>query len=607
MVTCPNCKTENRVGAKFCKSCAARLPVTTAATRPLNPKETIALVSLESRSRATAERMETRPMTNPRTDTKPLAPDKNFARRPAGAVFGDAYLQNSLIFSNERQHQYLVSQLETSESMQIRVCQKPECGAYFLPREGVPEKFCTDCGSPLAPGGDSLMLTESLSPVQTILIQIIARGLSHSSVRSPMAAFDERLGSVQRYCMVAPQTSPLESRPETAQVFKWGISLGRGLDYLHDNGVSFNGRINEACFGLAQEPAADGQVGNRRAVWANFDTCSLHRDGYVTDRKADTRALAQQIYSWATGKSKFAPDPSLMPAVLRVFEQALDGAGFTNGCAFADALEQAQAEAAGSQVVDFRLGRRTSVGMVRTLNEDSVLTLEINRILQSISQPLGLFVVADGMGGHAAGELASGTIVNAIAKKALEDLLPSPISKGAAQDRMDWLREAVEATNRTVFEMRKSAGTDMGSTMVSAVVEGNIVYIAHVGDSRAYLVNSKGIRRLTTDHSLVERLIATNQITREEARHHPQRNVIYRTIGDKQKIDVEVASHTFSVGDNLLLCSDGMSGMVDDQTMYNIVISAANPQAACDALVAAANAAGGEDNISTIIVQIVQA
>jgi protein phosphatase len=147
----------------------------------------------------------------------------------------------------------------------------------------------------------------------------------------------------------------------------------------------------------------------------------------------------------------------------------------------------------------------------------------------------------------------------------------------------------------------------MGSTMVAAVIEGSTAYVTHVGDSRVYLINSQGIRQLTVDHSLVERLVATNQITREEARRHPQRNVIYRTIGDKAKLELEVTVHRLKPGDQLLLCSDGMSGMVEDQTIYRIVSSASSPQQACDDLIAAANQAGGDDNISVIVVKMIPA
>jgi protein phosphatase len=209
------------------------------------------------------------------------------------------------------------------------------------------------------------------------------------------------------------------------------------------------------------------------------------------------------------------------------------------------------------------------------------------------------------MGGHAAGEIASGTIINTIASQSLNSLLPSQITQNTEQDRLTWLRTAVEHANKAVFDLRKSAGTDMGSTLVAAIMEGNKAHIAHVGDSRAYLINAAGITRLTTDHSLVERLIATNQITPEEARHHPQRNVIYRTIGDKSKIDVEVATHKLSVDDYLLLCSDGLCGMVEDPIIYQTVTNAGSPQVACDQLINAANTAGGEDNITVIIIQIV--
>jgi protein phosphatase len=244
--------------------------------------------------------------------------------------------------------------------------------------------------------------------------------------------------------------------------------------------------------------------------------------------------------------------------------------------------------------------------MVRSLNEDSLITVELSRIQQSIGQPLGLYVVADGMGGHAAGEIASGTIVNTMAQKALSELMPVSIAQDSGQDRVGWLREAVQQANVAVYDLRKSAETDMGSTLVAALLEGTQAYIAHVGDSRAYVIDEEGIRRITTDHSLVERLIATNQITRDEARYHPQRNVIYRTVGDKKTVDVDVSVHPLRIDDYLLLCSDGLSGMVEDQFIRQIVAGAESPQAACDKLIEAANAAGGEDNITVIILQVVE-
>ncbi|MEW5872099.1 MAG: Stp1/IreP family PP2C-type Ser/Thr phosphatase [Chloroflexota bacterium] len=487
------------------------------------------------------------------------------------------------------------------EHLRILVCSNPACGAIFPPREGDPERFCTDCGKALGVGGQSLLLVETLTPVAESVKRVVAQGLSHGNVRAPLAVFDETVAGVQRHCLVMPEVSTVGGHPETRQALRWGVELARGLDYLHANGIAFNGGLDETCFALVED----------RAVWANFAGCVLYPDSYVADdvrrmHAADTRALAAIIFYWLTGKRQYEHDPNLLPAIDKVFEQALGASGFASGEELMQALEQAVENAVASQVVDFRLGRRTDVGMVRSLNEDSILTLEIGRVLQSISQPLGVYVVADGMGGHAAGEIASGAIVNTIAQKAVMELMPTQIAQGVGQDRSEWLRQAVEAANKQVFELRKSAGTDMGSTLVSAVLEGSKAFVAHVGDSRVYMVNAQGIRQLTTDHSLVERLIATNQITREEARHHPQRNVIYRTIGDKSKVDVDISVQTLSPGDHLLLCSDGLCGMVEDETIRRIVMHADSPQSACDGLIDAANAAGGDDNISVIIIKLVQ-
>ena len=597
MIKCPNCQAENRYGAKFCKNCAARLPETSAATRPLDEERIHGNPGTDHSTMANSSTLATQRIgQTSRSGTKPLKAGTAFVRRPSGAIFGDAFLYGEAIFSDEHQHRYMVTQLDVPEELQVRSCPNPACGAVVPPRGVSPEKFCTDCGTVLEKGAKELVVIEVRSPIPDNIVRMIAKGLSHGSVRPPLAAFVEHLASQPRHCTVVVRVGGLEKIPDTIQALKWGAGLARGLDYLHDNGVMFNGRVDVSIFGL------DGKC----AVWTNFNNCAHHADGYVTDRQPDLKALALLVFLWLTGKAKYERDPKLTPGLNRVFEQVFTSSGITNGNEFADALDKALEEVMVPQAVDHSSGRRTNVGMVRSLNEDSLATIEINRILQSVSQPLAVYVIADGMGGHSAGEIASGTIVNCMVRRALKDLLGSQITGSEKMDAQRWLREAVEEANSEVFSMRKSAGTDMGSTLVSAVLEGSRAYIAHVGDSRAYLINTKGIRQLTVDHSLVERLIASNQITREEARHHPQRNVIYRTMGDKAKIEVEVASHILAVGDNLLLCSDGMSGMVEDSIIKRIVMEAASPQAACDALIDAANAAGGEDNVSVIVVKIVK-
>jgi serine/threonine protein phosphatase PrpC len=275
-----------------------------------------------------------------------------------------------------------------------------------------------------------------------------------------------------------------------------------------------------------------------------------------------------------------------------------------NGKEFARRLDKVSGEPAQPLEVDLFSGHRSDVGMVRDLNEDSIMTLEMVRNQQSTIHSIGLYLVADGMGGHAGGEVASGQIVELFSRKAFENLMPSLIGE-LDRDLPGWLRATVEAANRQVFNLRKTAGTDMGSTLVAAAMVGNHAYITHIGDSRAYMVNQYEIRQITVDHSLVARMIASHQITREEARHHPQRNVIYRTIGDKPNIEVEIQRQILEVDEYLLLCSDGLSGLVNDDSMQRLILSAATPQEACDNLVKAANAAGGDDNISVILVKVV--
>jgi len=252
----------------------------------------------------------------------------------------------------------------------------------------------------------------------------------------------------------------------------------------------------------------------------------------------------------------------------------------------------------------FLVGYRTDVGQERSLNEDSLLALDLVSVYRSVSVPVGLFVVADGMGGHEAGDLASQLTVQTIARHSLEHIFARAAASEPLPDAGRWLTAAAQAANRVVHAQRQSAGTDMGSTLVMALLVGNVATIANVGDSRAYLLNGSGIHQITTDHSLVERLVATGQITQEEASRHPQRNVIYRVIGDRATVETDLFERRLSAGEALLLCSDGLSGMLPDKAIWEIWKTSTSPQEACDRLVQAANQAGGEDNITVIIVQL---
>lgn len=254
--------------------------------------------------------------------------------------------------------------------------------------------------------------------------------------------------------------------------------------------------------------------------------------------------------------------------------------------------------------LEWRTGQRSDTGRSRETNEDSLLTLDYVCVNKSISRAIGLFAIADGMGGHDGGEIASGMLVRALARLATSEWLPRAVANDKPFDSAAWLAGAIQAGNEEIYEWSHDAGLEMGTTIVAAVVEGNQASIAHVGDSRAYRINDMGIERLTVDHSLVESLVAANQISREEARAHPQANVIYRTVGDTPRVPVDLKRLTLTADDYLLLCSDGLSGMLSDEAIRDIVIEASSPQAACDSLIEAANQAGGEDNSTVILIEL---
>lgn len=250
-----------------------------------------------------------------------------------------------------------------------------------------------------------------------------------------------------------------------------------------------------------------------------------------------------------------------------------------------------------------KVGWSSDVGGVRRHNEDTVLVITSGYEGDDDFPPFGLFILADGMGGHQAGEVASSLAVRTMAYHILRYLyLPALASHEHDTCQLalnEALVEAARAANVAVSRMVPGGGT----TLTGAVVLGQRVYVAHVGDSRAYLVTEEGLEQITHDHSLVDRMVEMGQLTRDEAAVHPQKNVLYRAIGQGGTIEVDTYVRTIPPKGQLLLCSDGLWSMVSDQEIAEIVHAAPSPQAACDNLVTAANRAGGLDNITVILVE----
>jgi len=248
--------------------------------------------------------------------------------------------------------------------------------------------------------------------------------------------------------------------------------------------------------------------------------------------------------------------------------------------------------------INWQISALTDVGLRRELNEDNMLMIE--GVMDELG-PYGLYIVADGLGGHEAGEVASQLTVEAIQKQHAEN----PLVASAAPFE-NWLKSAVLAANQAVIDHQggMSEATKMGSTLVMALVAGRSAHIVNVGDSRAYRLNSEKIEQISVDHSLVERLVQIGQITREEARTHKQRNVIYSIIGEKRKLEIGFYHVALEIGERLLLCSDGLSGMVTDEYLQKISHSQTDLTKANQLMVEAAKQAGGHDNITAVLVQM---
>jgi protein phosphatase len=250
------------------------------------------------------------------------------------------------------------------------------------------------------------------------------------------------------------------------------------------------------------------------------------------------------------------------------------------------------------------VGCAQSVGKQRDHNEDALFTLTTTLSSETNNLPFGLYIVADGMGGHQHGEIASGiavrTMANYIIKKLYTPLLSLKPST-PEESLIEIMQEGVQDAHRAITRQVPGGGT----TLTAVLILGNQLTLAHVGDSRAYLVGNNGhMEALTRDHSLVKRLVELGQITTDEAAVHPQRNVLYRALGQGEPFDPDVSSISMPENCYLMLCSDGLWSVVNDRDIQRIIMETASLDQICQNLVDAANAAGGPDNISAILIRL---
>ncbi len=244
------------------------------------------------------------------------------------------------------------------------------------------------------------------------------------------------------------------------------------------------------------------------------------------------------------------------------------------------------------------------VGRMRQENQDSVFALLTTLPRESLDVPMGLFVVADGMGGHDHGEVASRLAVRTVVHEVISQLMLPALDNAMTEALQPLMIAAVQEANRVIWDHARMVNSDMGTTCTAALLLGHALYIAHVGDSRAYMLEAGGLRCLTDDHSAVGRLIQLGQLDPSAARNHPLRSQLYRTIGQQPQIQVDFIYQPLGDSTHLLFCSDGLWGMVSEDQLQQALEQHRWPHDACAELIALANLAGGEDNISAVVVTL---
>lgn len=240
-------------------------------------------------------------------------------------------------------------------------------------------------------------------------------------------------------------------------------------------------------------------------------------------------------------------------------------------------------------------------GLLREINEDSILCTKFDIMTHIGIISAGLFAVADGMGGHSSGEIASDIAIRSLQTACIPALLTRC---PASQSPLSIMAAAFNEANSNILDSASEGESrGMGTTLTAALVIGGDMYVAHIGDSRCYVINSWETIQITKDHSIVQQLVDTGTITAEQARSHPRRNEITRVLGYSGNVTPDLHHIKLYAGDNILLCSDGLHSLLSSNKIAEIVLSSASSDQACNDLTDQANLSGGPDNISVLIIK----
>ena len=631
-VTCPNCGKQNRPEAKFCRYCRADFspmralpPAAPGGGKPPRP-ETGALSGLVQAVKrwVTGAKPPSRPQPAPSPgSTRPLPGEEAVTTQPAvppqpgppvvSQTAGRLTpLRRGNILSHPRdpRRRYgIVMARELARSIYYDALDLtcPVCGSQqsHVPSDGL----CRQCQTPLRP-----VLIHERRPrpnghlPDADVKQLIRLSAGHPGILPHQAIiqYQESIYTVAEHpgrwgvLVRGRRLAPDEALADAIQV-------GQALAYLYDHGFAHS-EVGGA--GLESLVTVGGGTDVKLA---DLSTCArLQPDDAQALRAQVNRSVAflgNLLFYLATGKKLSRTDVELAPPALRPFvERAMQGRYVSVGDMLTDFSLLPSAPAPARPLKPSH-GQATHPGRQHTRNEDAVVTFTFDKEQDGHAVPVGFYLVADGMGGHDAGDVASRTVNQIVTDwiirtKVLPDLRKATRKLTTGDVPGELLTQAIQRANEVLLRRGQAKGSDLGSTVTAALVIGDVATIASVGDSRTYLLRDGRLEQITQDHSLVARLVDAGVIGPEEVRTHPQRNRIYRCLGHKSTVEVDTFTVQLRRGDRLILCSDGLWEMVLDPEIQRIVEQSRSPQRACDALVEAANRAGGEDNIAVIVVEM---
>ena len=560
-MVCPNCGAENRDEAKFCAQCGQQLTEEVEAEG--KPSETeVAEVGTGTQLAKEAE------TAAPAIETEKPEP------LPEGALlFQRRYEIVAFVRSSETMNEY--EAVETEPRKRCLVCQTLNASD---------SNFCEQCGNDLS-GAELETLTvrlleaklpQNLEP----LWSLANKGLHHKAIASPIASFTDEPYD-ERVYVALPKlegATLAEVEPEDiATAFAWAHLLADAFAQIAENGLGL------------KEPLASAVIfTDKGEPFVKPEAISLEPTDWQTVRSE----LMETIERWL----KSVQGEDWLDKVKTSLEQSSDWNEMA--IAFQRLLELAQAP----PIMKVEFAAATDVGQRREHNEDSYLTMYFERCHLDKTESLLVLAVADGMGGHAAGEVASKLCLQVFSSHLLN----------AIQDWLnfgepDWdeaLKSATVEANRQVFAEAQAMRNNMGTTLTVAVVCGNKAFFANVGDSRGYLLQGGKLRQITKDHSLVQQYVDAGLLTPEQARWHPQRNIITQAIGIEPTVQVDTFEVNLQRGDLVLVCSDGLVDMIDDSEIERVLLSEPNLKSAAQTLIKLANEAGGDDNITVAIAKI---